>query len=1068
MEEDTLDITFQPELIGREKEFKRLREQWEDTKEGKGSTVFISGEAGIGKTRLVEEILDISEKNGAKIVRGVCLSDSLEPLMPFKKALRDADLYHLISEEPPPKVLAVYLINDAGMLVAKAEREQDTDIDSDIFSPMLKAVQGFVKDSLSMMGRDETGELNTIGYGDYNIMIQSLKGISLATVIEGSKSEFLLDDMREKLAGKEEKLKDWDGETSEVQDMKSEMQWFIESGKYEGEYLVDDPKLKQENLFDNVLLGLQRLSAEQPVLLFLDDLQWADPTSLKLIHYLSRNTKDDKVLILGTYRPEDIVERHDGETHQLKTTMQEMNRDDLFEEIELERLDESGVEEFIEKTLGKIELEDGMVRKIYKECEGNPFFLLELLRELVEEGHLIKEREIWKADKTLQEVHIPVKIYDLIVRRLDRLTEEERRLLECASVVGEEFESDVLGDVTEMDRVKLLNDLNEIERYHNLIRSTKKKYRFDHSKIREVLYNSLNQELQREYHRMVAESYEELYKDDDEVVVGKIGQHYYKAEDERAGRYLLKAGDKAKRSYANEEAERFYGYSIDVLEEKEGLKESYEALGDVHKLMGKYEDAFKEYEKAADLVEKTSEEADLHGKMAKIYQEQGEFDKSLEMCEKGLERVEEHINESTSAENKLRLLDVKGWSFLRMGEYDRAEEAWREGVRIAEEAGDDKEIAQTLHDIGTLNFRRAAYDKALDLLEEALQIREDLEDKKSIATSLNNIGVVYQNKAELDKALEHFEKSLEISRKIGDKRGISMSLNNIGMIYRNKGEVERGLEHYKESLEIDRKLGDKPGISMSLNNIGEVYSDKGELDKSLEHFEESLEIKRKLGNKRGIVMSLNNIGEVYSEKGELDKSLDRHQESLGISKDLGDKRGIAESLNNIGKVYRQKGQTEESQGYLDESLDISSEIGSKRLSIENLCELAEVCMDEGEHDTALQNAERAVKLSTEIGAKPKEEKSRRVLGRIYRKRSELEKAEKELKDAEKSLENSGLKIDQLKVKYERSLLFIESGEVEMAEEYLKDTFESFKKKGMKFWAEKCEETLKEIDADQYT
>ncbi|MBS3817412.1 MAG: tetratricopeptide repeat protein [Candidatus Thermoplasmatota archaeon] len=1067
MEEADLDITFQSELIGREEKFKKLVDRFDRAKGGDGSTVFVAGEAGIGKTRLVDELLDFAEDEGAEIIRGRCLTDSLEPLTPFKDGLREADLYHLISEEPPPKVLAAYLINDAGMLVAKAEREQDTDIDSDAFSSMLKAVQGFVKDSLSMMGRDETGELNSIGYGDYKILIQSLEGISLATVIEGSKSEFLIDDMKEKLAGKAEELEDWVGDALEDKDIRSEMQWFIDSGKYDGEFLVDDPKLKQENLFDNILLGLERLSSEQPVLLFLDDLHWTDPTSLKLIHYLSRNTKDDKVLILGTYRPEDI-EIYDGETHQLKTTMQKMNREGLFEKIELERLDEADVEEFIEKTLDKIELDDEFVKKLYEECEGNPFFLLELLRNLLEEGHLVREEEVWKVERTLEEVPIPARVYDLVVRRLDRLKEEQRELLECASVMGVEFESDVLGKVAGRDRVELLKDLNEIERTHNLVSSLKEKYRFGHSKIREVLYEGLNEELQREYHRVVGESYEELYKEDEEAAVGKIGQHYYKANDERAGEYLLKAGDHARKRHANEEAERFYGYAIEILEEEDELKEAYEALGNVHELMGKYNDALKEYERALDLVEGTGEEARFYGKMAEIYEEKGEFDKSLDICEKGLDHIEQDIPGSISAEDKLRLLDVKGWSFLRKGKYDRAEEAWREGMEMAEEAGDEKEIAQALHDIGTLYFRRGTYDKAVELLDEGLQIREDLGDEKGLVSSLNNIGVVYQNKGELDRSLENFEESLDISRKIDDKRGTSMSLNNIGMVYRDKGELDRGLEYYKKSLEIDRRLGDEPGIGMSLNNIGEIYRDKGDLDRSLEHFKESLEIKRELGDKRGLVMSLNNIGEVYREKGELDRSLEHFKESLEISRELGDKRGIAESLKNIAKVYRHKGQIRTSREHIDESLDICLDIGSKRLSIENLCELAETCMEQGKDDTALQKAERAVELSTEMGTKPEIGKSRRVMGMVYRKEGELERAEKEFKEAEKSFEDSGLKKDLPKVIYEHALLFLRSEEMKKAEEYLEEAFASFRKRGMELWSEKCEEKLKDLDVEKNT
>ncbi len=1024
MEEEPLHLSFKPELIGRDAELERLIGLFQRSKEGRGSTVFVSGEAGIGKTRLVNELLTSAEDQGAKIIQGRCWTDSLEPLMPVIEGLREADLYHLISDEPPPKVLAAYLINEAGILVAKAEREDVGDeTDPDIFSSMLKLVQDFVKDSLSMMGREEKGELNSIGYGDYNILIQSLEGISLAVVIEGSKSEFLIDDMKERLYGKAKELKDWDGDLDEVKETESEMEWFIESGKYEGEYIVDDPKIKQENLFDNVLLGLQRLSSERTVLLFLDDLHQADPSSLKLLHYLSRNTKDNKVMIVGTYRPEDIVERYDGEIHQLKKTLQEMNREGLFQEIRLKRLKETDVEDFMEDILGNIELKDEVVKKLYNECEGNPFFLLELLRNLVEENHIVKDEEegVWRAEKALEEVHTPAKVYDLVVRRLDRLVEEQRELLECASVVGEEFQSEVLGVMTGMNRIKLLKNLNEMERTHNLIYSIKRKYRFDHSKIREVLYNGLNEELQREYHRMVASSYEELYDEDKEGVMDEIGLHYYKADDKEAGNYLLKAAESAKERYANDEAEMFYEYSIEMLEDEDKLKDAYEGLADIYKLKGEYDDSFEEYERALDLARDPNEKAGLYGKMAKIYEEESDYDKSLEICEKGLGLVED-LDDPEIIENELKLLGVKGWAFLRMGNYDGAEEAWRKSLKIAEEVGNDRERAHALHDIGTLYLRRGEYDKALTQLNEALQLKEEIGDEEGLGNSLNNLGVLYDYKGELDRGLEHYEESLEIWKKIGEKRGIGMALNNIGSAYRDKGEIDRSFENYQESLEISRKIGEKQSIAISLNNIGTAYRDKGDLKKSLEH----------------------------------------HEKSLEISKMIGEKRGAAESLNNIAKVFWFQGEKEKCKRCLDESLEICFEIGSKQVSIENLCLLAEFYIGEEDHHLALQNAEKAVELSTEMGVRPKEGKSRRVLGMVYRKKGEPERADQEFKRAEKALRDSGRKIDQPKVIYEHALLFKDLDEQKRAEGYLTDALEAFDERGMMLWVDRCKKALKEL------
>ena len=184
-----------PELIGRSDELDRLTNALNDAIEGKGSTIFIGGEAGIGKTRLVNELKTIAVEKDVNIIQGWCLAESLEPLMPVKTALREAGLQHLISGEPPPAVVSAYLINNAGILLSQAEREE-SGLDPDIFAGMLQAVGNFLQDSLSMMGDGERGSLNSLSYGDFTIYIQSNNTLLIAVVIKGAISEFLIEDIK--------------------------------------------------------------------------------------------------------------------------------------------------------------------------------------------------------------------------------------------------------------------------------------------------------------------------------------------------------------------------------------------------------------------------------------------------------------------------------------------------------------------------------------------------------------------------------------------------------------------------------------------------------------------------------------------------------------------------------------------------------------------------------------------------------------------------------------------------------------------------------------------------------
>ncbi len=1043
MQDDTVEMTFRPDLVGRESELTMLIDSLDSVVDGKGSSIFISGEAGIGKTRLVEELISKAEEKGMKMIKGWCLAEGLEPLMPIREALRDADLYHLIAESPPPKVISAYLINNSGMLISKAEREE-TDLDPDIFACMLTAVENFISDSLSMMGGKEGSKLNTIGYGEHDILIQTAGNLSIATVIEGTNSEFLIDDMKKTLGDIGSEFDDWDGDMEKTKEIQPKIGWFIKSRKYQGRYLVDDPKIKQENLFDNVLMGLRRIALEQPVVLFLDDLQWADPTTLNLLHYLSRNTKKSCVFILGTYRPEDIlklsstipnvdgiyqrisknqrniqdfpadiVEGYYGKTHQLKSVMQNMSRERLFKEIKLNRLDKSMVEEFTAKTLGEVDLRESFVNRIYDESEGNPFFLLELIQMLVEEEHLKEKDGVWILDSSIDEVHIPSKIYDVVVRRLDRLIKEERNLLEYASVVGEEFESNILGDITGFNRIELLKNLNEIENIHNLIHPVKKKYRFDHRKIREVLYNGINEELRAEYHRIIAESYEDRYKDNLEDALENIAYHYYKAEDERAVEYLLDAGDKSKDKYANIEAERFYRNALSLIDEdEEKLFRAHEGLGDVIGTIGEYDDALENYQKALEIVIDNKQRARLYEKFAGVYIDKGEFKKSIKYADKGLSMTTEDDVEMC------RLLNRKGWGYMRQGNYDTAMDIFEEERVLADRLDEKKESAQALHDLGTVFYCKGEYDEGKDYLEKALAFRKKIEDAKGMAASLNNIGLICNNKGELDTALDYYERSHDIEKEIGDKLHIAVSLNNMGIVFWHKGELDKALDYYKRSLDIEEEIGDKQGIAASLNNIGLIYYYKGELDKALDYYERSLDIKEEIGDKLGIAGSLNNICEIYYDKDELDKALEYCQRGLDIREEIGDKKGIAISLTNIGLIY---------------------------------------CI-KGELDRAKTNAKKALKISIEIGAMSEEGESYKVLGMVYREQKRWKEATEEFDKAIDILEETDKHV-LAEVLYEYGLMWKARGESEKAVENHEKALRMFEEMGMKLWIDKVKEAL---------
>src|SRR3990172_2693746 len=331
-EKAKFEVSSRPTLVGRDGEFQQLRQGLEESRAGQGRTIFLAGEAGIGKTRLMDELRVAAKAQGVRVMSGTCFAENLTPYIAYVEAFRDGELEFLFAEEAV-RVEWVYLVDKGGLLLAKAERAESK-VDPDIFTAMLQAVENFVKDSIAREG--EAGSLNALGYGDYRILIEQGQGVNIVAIVTGRENEFLLKDIKDAL-GKIESdfasvLSGWDGEMASLEGIEVPLQELLPSDKYEGlDPAKADPQARRNRLFENIALRLVREAQRGPLLLCLDDLQWADPSTLALTHYVSRNAREAPLLIVGTYRSEDLLAAAPGQKHPLLETLQLMSRERLYQ-----------------------------------------------------------------------------------------------------------------------------------------------------------------------------------------------------------------------------------------------------------------------------------------------------------------------------------------------------------------------------------------------------------------------------------------------------------------------------------------------------------------------------------------------------------------------------------------------------------------------------------------------------------------------------------------------------------------------------------------------------------------
>jgi tetratricopeptide (TPR) repeat protein/tRNA A-37 threonylcarbamoyl transferase component Bud32 len=329
--------------------------------------------------------------------------------------------------------------------------------------------------------------------------------------------------------------------------------------------LTLEPEPARFRLFDGVTTFLRNAARSRPMLLILDDLQWADEPSLRLLQFLAQEIRDAHLLIVGTYRDVAL-----GRGHPLTRTLAEVGREDLGHQIRLGGLSREEVGRYIELTSGMSPPET-LVRRIWDKTEGNPFFVSETIRLLITQGLLENPEEC--ADL---QIDIPPRVRDVVRRRLEQLSERCNETLTLAAVYGREFSLEVIEALKDSDRDRVLDDLEEAAdaRIIAEARGGELSYLFTHDLVREAVCDQVNTARRTRMHAHIARALERLYQGREvEHHLAELARHFLAAgraaDPDRAIDYSVRAGRRSLEQLAYEEAARHFEAAVKVLENKD-------------------------------------------------------------------------------------------------------------------------------------------------------------------------------------------------------------------------------------------------------------------------------------------------------------------------------------------------------------------------------------------------------------------------------------------------------------------------------------------------------------------
>jgi len=330
--------------------------------------------------------------------------------------------------------------------------------------------------------------------------------------------------------------------------------------------LQSDPETERYRLFDAVAAWLEATAAEEPLLVVLDDLQWAAKPTLLLVRHIVRSAQLRRLLLLGTYRD---TELHHNQA--LADVLADLRRQGDVDRIPLSGLTPTGVCAFMEQAAGHglDEQQAAVARAIHEETEGNPFFVTEVLLHLVETGAIERRSGRWESGLPIEELGIPDSIVEVIGRRLSRLSEPANQVLRTAAVVGAEFDLPVLQTASSLDQESLVTALEQADAAR-LIMPSPEGYRFAHALVRDTIYRQLSAARQVVLHRLVADAIESVHAAALDDHLPALAHHWARAsvppaDTARAVDFARRAGDRALDQFANDEAAQYYQQAIELL-----------------------------------------------------------------------------------------------------------------------------------------------------------------------------------------------------------------------------------------------------------------------------------------------------------------------------------------------------------------------------------------------------------------------------------------------------------------------------------------------------------------------
>ena len=664
---------------------------------------------------------------------------------------------------------------------------------------------------------------------------------------------------------------------------------------------TDIKSASQERMKRELSAFLQEISQVKPLLLFIDDLHWADVSTVDMLAYLAGKFTGLRLLILTTYRSSDLLLAK----HPFLQLKRDLQARGLCHQIMLQFLTSYDVESYLNLEFPENHFPKKLADLIHSKTEGSPLFMVDMVRYLRDRNVIAEAEGVWQLAQSLPDMdkELPQSVRSMIQRKIDQLDQADFRLLVAASVQGYEFDSTVVAEALKIEPEEAEERLEALNRIHYFVRPLGEKefpdrtltlrYRFVHVLYQNALYGTLMPTRRASLSASVAEALRAHYREQESVVASRLAVLYETGRNfERAAHYFLSAAQHAAGVFANHEVVTLARRGLDLVKLLPDTPERsrHELL--FHVTMGvplmatrgyAVAEVEENYTRAHDLCKQLSVDRELLPVLSGLwlfYMVREEIDKArgfaqqvvelAESCDDPVLRVEAHA--------------MLGASLTHLGEFEEAQEHLEKGTALYQDQG-VPHLAFTGHDPamtclsfgGWVLWSLGYPEKALSKANEALALARRLNHPQTLALALFMTSFVHFLRREFEDSCKQSQASMAVSLEHELPQTLAWSSTHHGLSLAALNQGEKGIRQARESIDRQRALGAELARPNFLAMLAEMLGKYGRVDEGLSTVTEALEIARRTGERAKEAMIHNVRGELLLKKaGVSDDAADIH------------------------------------------------------------------------------------------------------------------------------------------------------------------------------------------------